>query len=149
MTLFFPLEVSPYFWLLCLFGGEIWWMENFIKKMGRKIFLSVFGWMGRKENKWWNPCIFSPSSQKSFLSKIERKLKREIVHYFWTKMPMYNKFIHVTFLHTLFFSFLFFHRTLLLFFSSSFDFFFYGHNFYFLINLGDWFFFCCLLLFWF
>ena len=37
---------------VCLFGGEIGWMKNFGKKMGRKTFWSVFGWMGRKENKW-------------------------------------------------------------------------------------------------
>ena len=36
---------------VCLFGGEIWWMENFGKKMGRKTFWSVFGWMEREENK--------------------------------------------------------------------------------------------------
>ena len=27
---------------MCLFGGEIKWMENFRKKMGRKAFWSVF-----------------------------------------------------------------------------------------------------------
>ena len=75
---------------MCLFGGEIGWMENFGEKMGRKFFLSVFGWVGRKENKWWGSCIFSPGPPKSFLSKIERKLKGEIGHNFWTKMPMYN-----------------------------------------------------------
>ena len=37
---------------VCLFGGEIGWMENFGEKMGRKTFLSMFGWVGRKENKW-------------------------------------------------------------------------------------------------
>ena len=34
-----------------LFGGKIGWMENFGKKMRRKTFLSIFGWVGRKENK--------------------------------------------------------------------------------------------------
>ena len=67
---------------VCLFKGEIRWMENFEEKMGRKIFLSVFGWMGRKENKWWDSSVFSPSLPKIFLSKIERKLKREIKHHF-------------------------------------------------------------------
>ena len=71
---------------VCLFGGEIRWMENFREKMGRKIFLecvwlggeeSVFGWVGRKENKWWGLGIFFPNLPKSFLSKIERKLKGE------------------------------------------------------------------------
>ena len=36
---------------MCLFRGEIRWMENFEKKMGRKTFLSVFSWVERKENK--------------------------------------------------------------------------------------------------
>ena len=27
---------------MCLFGGEIEWMENFREKMGRKTFWSVF-----------------------------------------------------------------------------------------------------------
>ena len=35
----------------CLFGGEIGWMENFGEKMEMKTFLSVFGWVGRNENK--------------------------------------------------------------------------------------------------
>ena len=38
---------------VCLFGGEIGRMENFGEKIGIKLFfLSVFGWVGRKENKW-------------------------------------------------------------------------------------------------
>ena len=57
-----------------LFGGEIGWMKNFGEKMGRKTFLSVFGWVGRKENKWWGLGIFSPDPPKSFLHKMEKKL---------------------------------------------------------------------------
>ena len=64
-------------------------MENFGKKIGIKTFLSVFGWVGRKENKLWGPNVFFPNLQKKFLSKMERKLKREIGHYFWTKIPMW------------------------------------------------------------
>ena len=60
---------------VCLFGGEIGWMENFREKMGRKTFLSVFGWVGRKENKGWSLGVFSSGPPRSFLSKIERKLK--------------------------------------------------------------------------
>ena len=52
-------------------------MENVGEKMRIKIFLSVFGWMGRKENKWWGLGVFSPGPPKSFLSKMERKLKVE------------------------------------------------------------------------
>ena len=60
-----------------MFGGEIGSMENFREKMGRKTFLSVFGWMGRKKNKWWGLGVFSLDPPKSFLSKIKRKLKEE------------------------------------------------------------------------
>ena len=35
---------------LCLFGGEIGWMENLGKKMGRKTFLNCV-WLGRKDGK--------------------------------------------------------------------------------------------------
>ena len=110
-----------------------------LKKKWDKILLwSVFGWMGRKENKWWDRGLFSPDPPKSFLFKMERKLKGEIRHHFWTKMPMYNcTFTHVTLI--------FFLRCLppfFFFFCCCLDvIFFYGHEFYFLINLGDWFFF--------
>ena len=33
--------------------------------------------MGRKENKWWDSSVFSQGPPKSFLSKIERKLREE------------------------------------------------------------------------
>ena len=127
---------------MCLFGGEIRWMENFGEKMGRKSFL-VGVWL---EN--------TRAPPKCFLSKMERKLKREIGHHFWTKMPMYNCiFTHVAFLHTFFplhclplFFFWFTGQACLVFFLSFFlfiffIFFIYGHDFYFLINLGDWIFF--------
>ena len=52
-------------------------MENFGEKMGRETFLSVFGWVRRKENKWWGSSVFSLGPPKSFLSKIERKLMGE------------------------------------------------------------------------
>lgn len=35
---------------VCLFGGEIQWMENFGEKIGRKTFL-VYVWLGREEEK--------------------------------------------------------------------------------------------------
>ena len=63
-------------------------MENFGKKIRIKTFLSGFGWVRRKENKLWGPNVFFPNLQKKFLSKMERKLKREIMHHFWTKMLM-------------------------------------------------------------
>ena len=74
---------------VCLFRSKIVWMENFGKKMRRNFFLSVFGWVGKKK-------INSGA-------KTEKKLKREIVHHFFTKMPMCDKFIRVTSLHYLFF----------------------------------------------
>ena len=55
---------------------------KFEEKIRMKTFWSVFGWMGRKKNKQWNSSVFSPVSPKSFLSKIERKLKGKIGHYF-------------------------------------------------------------------
>ena len=36
---------------VCLFRGEIRWIENFGEKIKSKTFLSVFGWVKRKENK--------------------------------------------------------------------------------------------------
>ena len=60
---------------MCLFGGEIGWMENFREKMGRKTFLECV-WLG-KENKWWGPSVFSSGPPKSFLRKMEKKLKGE------------------------------------------------------------------------
>ena len=47
--------------------------------------------------------MFFPRAHQKILSKTEKKLKREIVHHFLTKMPMCNKFIHVSSLHTIFF----------------------------------------------
>ena len=35
---------------VCLFGGEIGWMENFGEKMGRKTFLECI-WLGGEERK--------------------------------------------------------------------------------------------------
>ena len=63
--------------MMCLFGGEIKWIENFGEKMRWKTFLSMFGWVRRKENKLWSPGIFSPSPPKYFIPKIKRKLKGE------------------------------------------------------------------------
>ena len=63
--------------MMCLFRGEIGWMENFGEKIGRKTFWSVFGWVGRKENKLWGPSVFSPGPPKSILPKLKKKLKGE------------------------------------------------------------------------
>ena len=56
--------------------------------MGRKTFWSVFGWVERKKNKWWNPDVFSLGPPKSFLPKMERNLKRKIGNHFWTKIGL-------------------------------------------------------------
>ena len=94
---------------VCLFGGKIWWMENFGEKMGMKTFLSMFGLVGRKENKWWGLGVFSLDPSKIFLSKIERKLKREIMHHFLTKILMCNcTWVSSTFIFFKTFFFLFF-----------------------------------------
>ena len=69
---------------VCLLGGEIGWVENFGEKMGRKIFWNVFGLVGRKENKWWGPGVFSQDPPKSFISKMERKLREKSS---WNELP--------------------------------------------------------------
>ena len=80
---------------VCLFEGEIRWMKNFREKMGRKTFLTVFGWVGRKENKWWGPGVFSPGPPKIFLSK---SFLDKSAH-----VQLHIGFIHIAFLHTFFF----------------------------------------------
>ena len=55
------------------YGG---WKTLEIKYEKKKIW-SVFGWIGRNENKWWDLSVFiSPDLPKCFLPKIERKLIR-------------------------------------------------------------------------
>ena len=118
-----------------------------------------------KENKLWDLDVFSPSPLKSFLPKIRKKLKEEIMHHFWTKMPMcsctwasstllfFTSFFLFSFnllgrlCPVLIFFFLSFFLSFLLlsfvFFLLLFLFrcsFFSGREFYFLINLGDYFF---------
>ena len=44
------------------------------RKWERKLFWSVFGWVGRKENKWWGLDVFFPGLSKCFIPKMERKL---------------------------------------------------------------------------
>ena len=54
------------------YGG---WKTLEIKYKKKKNFWSVFGWVERKENKWWGLGVFiSLGPPKCFLSKIERKL---------------------------------------------------------------------------
>ena len=60
---------SEFDFRVCLFEYEIRWIENFEEKMGRKTFLSVFGWLEGKENKWWGLGVFSPSLHKVFFPK--------------------------------------------------------------------------------
>ena len=56
------------------------------RKWERKLFWSVFGWVGRKENKWWGPGVFSLSLPKCFLPKIKRKLSRNAFFFLdWQK----------------------------------------------------------------
>ena len=47
------------------------------KKWEEKLFWNVFGLVGRRENKLWDSGVFSPGPPKSFLPKMERKIKRE------------------------------------------------------------------------
>jgi len=39
------------------------------KKWNEKLFWSVFGWVERKEIKWWDPGVFSPGPPKIFSPK--------------------------------------------------------------------------------
>ena len=119
--------------------------------------------MEMKENKLWDLDVFSPSPLKSFLPKIRKKLKGEII-IFGRKCPcaLHLGFVHITLLHFFFFFSLLiywadFVQCSYSFFSSFFSFlllsfvfflllflfrcsFFSGREFYFLINLGDYFF---------
>ena len=47
------------------------------RKQEGKLFLIVFGWVGRKENKLWGSGVFSLGPQKSFLPKMKRKLSED------------------------------------------------------------------------
>ena len=61
-----------------MFGGEIGWMENFGEKIRRKFFLSVFGWVERKENKLWDLGVFFLGPpQKSFLQNGKKTERRK------------------------------------------------------------------------
>ena len=44
------------------------------RKWERKLFWSVFGWVGKKENKWWGPTVFFLGLPKCFIPKMEKKL---------------------------------------------------------------------------
>ena len=67
---------------MCLSGGKTGWMENFEEKMRKKTFLECIWLVGRKENKWWGPGVFSLSQPKCFLPKIKRKLSRNAFFFF-------------------------------------------------------------------
>ena len=47
------------------YGGR----KTFETKWEEKLFWSVFGWVGRKENKWWDAGVFSLGTPKSFFPK--------------------------------------------------------------------------------
>ena len=74
----FPSTHSIPFYLgcVCLKVKEGEW-KTLERKWEEIFFLSVFGWVGRKKNKWWDLSVFSSGSPKRFLFKIERKLKGE------------------------------------------------------------------------
>ena len=87
---------------MCLFGSEIGWMKNFWKKIKMKTFWIAFGWVERKENKWWDPGVFSSGLPKNFLPKMERKLKWKIGH-----LGTVDELVHIDLLHFFFSFFLF------------------------------------------
>ena len=55
--------------------GKYGGWKNLEIKYEEKLFWSVFGWVEKKENKWWGLGVFIfPDPPKCFLPKIERKL---------------------------------------------------------------------------
>ena len=48
----------------------------------------MFGWVRRKENKWWGSSVFSLDLQKCFLPKMERKQKEKMELLNEQKMPL-------------------------------------------------------------
>ena len=140
---------------VCLFGGGIGWMENFGEKMEMKIFQSVFGWMRRKENKRWDPGVFSPSPPKSSLQNGEKTEEKNQTSFLDKNAHVQQHVGLSTLLYFFFFLFLSSYTlSLITFFFSFFgrlpthpcsysffffclDEFFFRHDFYFLINLRD------------
>ena len=60
-------ELGSNYFRVCLFRGKIEWMKNFEEKMRIFFFfLSVFGWVGRKENKLWGFLCFLSRPTKKF-----------------------------------------------------------------------------------
>ena len=59
---------------VCLFGGEIRWTENFGEKIGRKTFLSVFGWVRKKKING-GAHVFSPWDHQKVFSLNEEKIE--------------------------------------------------------------------------
>ena len=57
---------------MCLFGGEIGWIENFREKMENKTFLECVWLGGKEENKWLGLSVFSLSLLKSSLKNWEK-----------------------------------------------------------------------------
>ena len=100
--------------------------------MGRKTFLSVFGWVRRKENKWWGPNVFSPGPPKSSLQNedktegrkwgylIDKNAHVQFISFFFfplffyfsgghvASFPFFFLFFFFSFLHVAFFFFFFF-----------------------------------------
>ena len=95
-----PVIKDVFVWRWNIVEGKLW-REN-----GNENFfgMCLVGWRRRKINN--GTQVFSSLAHQKILSKMEWKLKREIWHHFWTKMPTYNcTFTHITFLHTFFFFF--------------------------------------------
>ena len=55
------------------------------EKWEEKCFWNLFGWVGRKENKWWGPSVFFLDPPNCFLPKIERKLSGDEFFLNWQK----------------------------------------------------------------
>ena len=67
----------------------------------------MFGWLRRKENKWWSSDIFSPGQPKIFLSKIERTKRKKLMK--WASQNTLKIYLQISNVLALyFFPFIFF-----------------------------------------
>ena len=123
-------------------------MENFREKIERKTFWNMFGWIGRKKNKWWDSGVFSPDSPKVFFFLL-------FIYFFFFLSGSCFFFLLFIYLfiylpgrlpssYTSSSNILFLLLSSFIFYFFCLDVIFFRHDFYFLINLGDWCFFYCL-----
>ena len=92
---------------VCLEVKQCGW-KTLERKWERKLFWSVFGWVRRKENKWWGPNVFFLGLPKYFIPKIERKLSGDAFFLDWQKCPCACAYAHGFYPVAFFFFYTFF-----------------------------------------